>query len=98
MLKIKDLAASKEMDVREMAGVRGGFDPFAIIDFSTGITNKVADVQQVFGFELAQGNVGAVTNNQAISGGNGITYAPVHQEQVQGNHMSVGGIGNVSVI
>ena len=60
-----------------MAGVRGGTSPFALIDFSTGFTNKVADVTQGFGFAFAQGNEGAVTNNQAIQGGNGLSFAPV---------------------
>ena len=97
MLKIKDLIASKEMDAAEMASIHGGFDPFAVIDFSTGIDNKVADVQQLFSFQFAQGNAGAVTNNQAIMGGNGVTYAPVTQSQTQGNYMDVSDIGNVSV-
>jgi hypothetical protein len=97
MLKIKDLTVSKEMNAPEMAGIRGGLDPFAAIDFSTSFDNKVADVKQLFAFEFAQGNAGAVTNNQAILGGNGIIYAPVHQEQSQGNYMDVSRIGNVSV-
>ena len=58
----------------------------------------MADVTQAFGFEFAQGNAGAVTNNQAIQGGNGITFAPVSQEQVQGNTLDVSGIGNTFVI
>lgn len=97
MLKITDLTVSKDMESREMAGVRGGMDPFAIIDFSTGFENKVADVTQAFNFQFAQGNMGAVTNNQAIQGGNGIASAPVHQTQTQSNNMHVGGVGNVSV-
>ena len=98
MLKINDLTTSKELDTTEMTTVRGGFDPFAGIDFSTTMESKVADVTQAFAFEFAQGNAGAVTNNQAISGGNGITYSPVNQTQVQGNNLSVSGIGNTSVI
>lgn len=97
MLKITDLTASKELAATEMSSVRGGFDPFAHIDFSTGITSKVADVTQGFNFALAQGNEGAVTNNQAIDGGNGISYAPVTQDQVQLNDMRLSGIGNVQV-
>jgi hypothetical protein len=97
MLKITDLTASKELESKEMAGVRGGTSPFAIIDFSTGITNKVADVTQVFGFAFAQGNEGTVTNNQAIAGGNGLSLAPVSQYQDQYNDMHVYDIGNVSV-
>ena len=97
MLKITDLTASKELESKEMAGVRGGISPFAIIDFSTGITNKVADVTQVFGFAFAQGNEGTVTNNQAIAGGNGLSLAPVSQYQDQYNDMHVSDIGNVSV-
>ncbi len=97
MLTITDLTSSKEMACEEMRGVRGGYTPLFELLFSTGITNKVADVDQAFGFEFAQINSGAVTNNQSIMGGNGITYAPVHQEQHQHNDMSVSGIGNVSV-
>ena len=97
MLKITDLSSSKELETCEMSEVRGGFDPFAHIDFSTGMTSLVADVEQAFGFEFAQGNTGAVTNNQAISGGNGITFAPVKQSQDQRNDLAVSGIGNVSV-
>ena len=97
MLKITDLTTSKDMEIREMAEVRGGLDPFAVIDFSTGFDNKVADVQQAFAFQLVQGNVGAVTNNQAIVGGNGFAYAPVDQYQDQYNDMYVGSVGNVSV-
>ena len=97
MLKITDLNASKELDSRDMAGVRGGTSPFALIDFSTGFTNKVADVTQGFGFAFAQGNEGAVTNNQAIQGGNGLSFAPVSQHQSQYNDMYVYDIGKVSV-
>ncbi len=98
MLKITDLTSSKELASKDMSGVRGGFDPFAHIDFSTSLDSKVADVTQAFGFEFAQGNAGAVTNNQAIQGGNGITFAPVSQEQVQNNTLDVSGIGNTFVI
>ena len=97
MLKITDLTSSKDMETLEMAEVRGGMDPFAVINFSTGFDNKVADVTQLFTLQFAQGNAGAVTNNQAIAGGNGISYAPVHQSQDQHNDMYVGAIGNVSV-
>ena len=97
MLKITDLTSSKEMAREEMRDVRGGSTPLLELLFSTGITNKVADVDQAFGFEFAQINSGAVTNNQSIMGGNGITYAPVHQEQHQHNDMRVSGIGGVSV-
>jgi hypothetical protein len=38
-----------------------------------------------------------VTNNQAIAGGNGISYAPVDQSQNQYNDLYVSGVGNVSV-
>ena len=97
MLKITDLHVNKEMESTEMAGVRGGFNPFAIFDGSTSITSKVADANQVFSFGFAQSNVGEVTNNQAISGGNGVTYAPVQQTQSQYNDMFLTDIGNVSV-
>jgi hypothetical protein len=92
---------SKELARGEMAEVVGGTSEMerlsALIDFSTSTTNKVASVNQLFGLSLAQGNAGAVTNNQLIKGGNGLTYAPVTQEQVQDNYMSVYGIGNTSV-
>ena len=97
MLKITDLTASKELESKDMAGVRGGTSPFLSIDFSTGLTNKVADVTQGFGFAFAQGNEGTVTNNQAIAGGNGFALAPVDQYQEQYNDMYVYDIGNVSV-
>lgn len=97
MLKLDDLAVTKELESTEMATVRGGLDPFAVIDFSTGITNKVADVTQAFAFEFAQGNAGTVTNNQAIQGGNGVIFAPVTQNQTQGNYMDVYDVGNIYV-
>ena len=97
MLNIKDLAVNKELDSKSMAGVRGGFNPFAILDSSTSLDSKVADVDQMFAFGLAQNNAAAVTNNQAINGGNGLTYAPVNQNLDQYSDMNVSGIGNVSV-
>jgi len=97
MLNIKDLAVNKELDSKTMAGVRGGFNPFAILDTSTSLTSKVADANQLFAFDLAQNNAAAVTNNQAINGGNGIVYAPVNQTLTQGSAMSVYDIGNIKV-
>ena len=98
MLNIKDLCVSKELDTKTMAGVRGGFDPFAILlNGSTSLNSKVADVNQVFQFAFEQNNAGAVTNNQAITGGNGITYAPVDQSLSQGNTLSVYDVGNTWV-
>jgi len=101
MLNITDLDTSRELDGREMAGVRGGVSELerlsALIDFSTSIYNKVADVNQGFGFNLAQGNSGAVTNNQTIVGGNGIVYAPVTQSQIQSNAMALSEIGKALV-
>jgi hypothetical protein len=97
MLKITDLTTSKNMETHELAEVRGGMDPFALIDFSTKFDNKVAAVNQGFAFQFAQGNAGAVTNNQGIAAGNGISYAPVHQSQSQYNDLYVSDIGNVSV-
>ena len=97
MLKITDLTTSRELDSVELAGVHGGNSELkslsALIDFSTSLHNQVADVNQGFGFSLAQGNSGAVTNNQTIIGGNGIVYAPVTQSQVQSNAMTVSEIG-----
>ncbi len=97
MLKIRDLASSKELDSKTMAEVRGGFDPFAIFDASTSMTNKVADVDKVIEFAFAQSNAGEVTNNQAITGGNGIVYAPVAQSLSQYNALSVFDIANTAV-
>jgi len=98
MLKVTDLAINKELDSKTMTSVRGGFDPFAIlIDGSTSLNNKVADVDQVFAFGFEQNNAAAVTNNQAINGGNGLAYAPVTQNLDQYSDMNVSGIGNVSV-
>ena len=98
MLKITDLAVNKEMKSAEMSAVRGGINPFAVFDGSTSIDNAVADVNQIYAFDFAQGNIGNVTNNQAIAGGNGSSYSPVHQEQYQGNVIGVSGIGNTFVI
>ena len=96
MLKITDLNTSKKLESKEMADVRGGFNPFAIFA-STSINSKVADVEQAFQFALAQGNAGSVTNNQSIIGGNGVDFAPVDQLQDQYNDMRISGIGNISV-
>jgi len=98
MLNITDLTANKALDSKTMTSIRGGFDPFAILlDGSTSLNNKVADVDQVFAFAFTQNNAAAVTNNQAISGGNGQIYAPVNQNLDQYSDMTVSGIGNVSV-
>ena len=98
MLKVTDLTVNKELDSKTMTSVRGGFDPFAIlVDGSTSLNNKVADVDQIFQLALSQTNAGEVTNNQAINGGNGIVYAPVDQNLSQSNWMDVYGIGNVAV-
>ena len=81
----------------EMARVHGGASELeslsALIDFSTSLQNQVANVNQGFGFNLAQGNSGAVTNNQTIIGGNGLIYAPVTQSQTQSNAMAIFEIG-----
>ena len=101
MLKIADLNTSKELGRNEMAGVVGGTSEMerlsALIDFSTSIYNKVADVQQGFALNLAQGNSGAVTNNQQIVGGNGVVFAPVTQTQTQGNFLELFELGNTLV-
>lgn len=101
MLKIIDLAVSKELDSKTMSEVRGGHSPLEslsfMLDASTSLRNKVADVNQQFALGLEQGNAGAVTNNQAIQGGNGIVYAPVTQTLDQGNWLSVFDLGNTSV-
>ena len=102
MLNITDLCggervASRDLDRREMGRVRGGSHELerlgALIDFSTSLQNKVADVDQGFGFSLIQSNAGAVTNNQTIVGGNGIVYAPVTQSLSQSNAMALSEIG-----
>lgn len=100
MLKITDLTTSKELDSKTMANVRGGNDLArlsALLDFSTAISSQVANVNQGFGFTFAQSNSGTLTNNQAISGGNGVVFAPVNQTQTQGNTMSISDIGNTNV-
>ncbi|MCB1679234.1 MAG: hypothetical protein KDI16_11185 [Halioglobus sp.] len=97
MLNITDLNTSRELDSVAMAGVSGGVTELerlgALIDFSTSLHNKVADVDQAFGFSLVQSNSGAVTNNQTIVGGNGIVFAPVHQTQTQSNALALSDIG-----
>ena len=96
MLKITDLIASKELKSSEMSSVRGGFDAFAFLA-STSISNKVADVDQAYGLVLGQANLGYVTNNQGIVGGNGVIDAPVDQKQDQRSDMFVFDIGNTYV-
>ena len=101
MLKITDIEVSKDLGRDEMAGVVGGTSDLerlsALLDFSTSIHNKAADVQQSFGLGLSQGNSGAVTNNQAIQGGNGVVFAPVTQTQTQGNYMELFELGKTLV-
>jgi hypothetical protein len=101
MLNITDLAVNKELGRDDMAAVMGGnteLERFsALLDFSTSLLNKVADVNQQYGFSLVQSNSGSVTNNQTIIGGNGIVYAPVTQSQTQTNAMSLSDIGRVFV-
>ena len=97
MMKITDLAVNKELNGAAMAEVRGGFDPRAIINGSTSLTNRVADISQLFDLAVAQQNAGQVTNNQVIQGGNGIVYAPVTQRLDQGNILSLLGLGNTRV-
>lgn len=101
MLKITNLNDSKALDSKAMAGIRGGNSPLeilgALLDLSTSLNSKTADVNQGFGFGLEQNNAGAVTNNQIIHGGNGIVYAPVNQSLSQSSWMDVFGIGNSAV-
>ena len=98
MLQIKDLTTSKALNSKTMAGVHGGFDPFSILlDGSTTLNNKVAAVDQIFDFSFTQNNAAALTNNQALTGGNGQIYAPVDQNINQNSDLTVSGIGNVSV-
>ena len=101
MLQITDLSTNKEMGRTEMAEVSGGITELerfsALLDFSTSMINKVADVNQQYGFALVQSNSGTVTNNQTIIGGNGIVYAPVTQTQTQANTMAIADIGRILV-
>ncbi|MBN7795004.1 hypothetical protein [Parahaliea mediterranea] len=101
MLHMTDLKHCEKLDHNDMRERRGGSDGLArlsaLLDASTSIYNRVADVQQVFGFSLAQSNTGTLTNNQAIYGGNGVVYAPVYQNQTQANSMALEGIGNTDV-
>ena len=98
MLKLKDLEMNKALDSKEMKSVVGGWNPMSLLlDGSTTMDNRVADVSSAFGLALDQTNAGAVTNNQAIQGGNGIVYAPVKQDMSQYSDMYLGGIGNTSV-
>ena len=102
MLNIKDIAASKELDSNMLASVTGGNSQMReclaiLMDGSTSMDSRVANVTQAFGLGLTQNNAAAVTNNQAIQGGNGIVYAPVDQSLSQANWMDVYDIGNTSV-
>ena len=101
MLKITDLSVSKEMASNEMARVVGGMSDLemlsALIDLSSSVHNKVADVNQGFGLNLDQSNVGYVTNNQILQNGNGVLIAPVYQTQTQGNFLDLLGLGNTAV-
>lgn len=96
-LIVNDLVASKELDSKAMAGVVGGMNSFPFLDASTTLDNKVADVKQAFGLGLSQDNAGALINNQAIEGGNGIVFAPVDQSLTQSNFLDLFDIGNTSV-
>ena len=96
MLKLKDLPVTKELETKEMSSVVGGHW-LPLFDGSTTMKSKVADVDQLFEFAFNQANAGAVTNNQEIIGGNGLSFAPVHQNLSQGNSMSVYDIGNTNV-
>ncbi len=99
MLKINDLTLSKELDRSAMAEVRGGRDLLSLLfDGSVSTTNKVADIQQAFGLDLAQQNAGAVTNNQAIDNKNGIVYAPVTQTLTQSNWLDLIGLGKTRIV
>lgn len=99
MLKIKDLSACKELDAARMSAVVGGHrrHPLFDLDASTSMDNKVADVSQLFALGLSETNAGAVTNNQMISNGNGITYAPVTQRLDQNNWMGVFDLGKTLI-
>ncbi len=101
MLKIKDLSVSKELDAKSMSTVIGGGrkmrSPMFDLDFSTHLDNKVASVNQLFALDLSQANAGAVTNNQAIKGGNGPVTAEVDQYLDQDNTMKVYDLGNTYI-
>jgi len=98
MLKINDLAGAQSLDRKIMTSVVGGNALLSLLfDASTSATSKVADINQIFGLDLSQRNVGAVTNNQAINNRNGIVYAPVRQTLNQSTLMGVMGLGNSSI-
>lgn len=101
MLNITDLNTTRELAAQDMSQVRGGMSDFerfaALLDFSTSIDNRVADVQQAFGLSIAQGNSGTVANQQTIIGGNGVTFAPVTQTLEQSNQLSIADLGRVLV-
>ena len=98
MLKINDLHSAQELDRSAMAKVRGGHSLLSLLlDGSTSMTNKVADINQAFGIGAAQQNAGAVTNNQAIDNRNGIVYAPVTQTLTQSNWLELMDIGNTDI-
>lgn len=102
MLTMTDLQHCENLDRDRRRALRGGSDGLsrlsALLDASTSIYHRVADVQQVFAFGLVQSNTGTLTNNQAIYGGNGVVYAPVYQSQTQSNSLALDRIGNSEVI
>lgn len=99
MLKISDLTGNKEMDSKAMSAIRGGTselaDLSALIDFSSNLTNKVNDVDQVFALDVGQANTGAVSNEQIFIGNNGLIYAPVNQSQRMANFAQATELGRV---
>jgi len=99
MLMIKDLTAAKELDSKAMTRVAGGFNPFALlVNASTHLDNKVADVDQVYALKLDQMNAGNVVNNQALASRNGTIGADVKQDLRQANDMRIFGLGNTTII
>lgn len=98
MLKIKDLAVSKELDTKGMAKVVGGLSLLPLfVNNSVRMDNKVVDMDQVFALKLDQANGGMLTNNQGIVGGNGTVEANVNQALDQDNAMIISGLGNARI-
>jgi len=97
MLKIEDLAVSKELDSKAMKSVVGGLSLPLFTDKSVTSYNKVADINQMFDFKFDQRNVGEEINNQMIDNRNGLIGADVSQTMRQGNAMSVYDIGNTDI-
>jgi len=98
MLKIEDLAVSKELDTKAMGKVVGGLSLLPLfVNNAVRMDNKVADMDQVFAFDLDQINGGMLTNNQALKSENGTINADVDQKLDQRNALALSGFGNATI-